>query len=215
MTSSQRAGTTENTRDLWECRYFVTNIPRVFTHDQLSSRFPGVSGPFRDDDIYIISDDAAINIKLRRRPSTIKIKVRLECLDDGFEHWRTELDSSLPASIETWNEILALLHIRADIKTFLACSDPDCVIGALRGATKKLVYVEALKQRSFYWASSEAKIEVAQVTIGALTLGSVVFESKVLAQARALRDQFVGEFDKPENYVSLISRVADASIGNL
>jgi hypothetical protein len=207
MASSRRSAAAGAAPDIWECRYFFTHPPEAFEHDRMSRRFPSVSGPFDDDDVYLVADDAKKNIKLRRRTSRIKLKRMIDCEDDGFELWRTELDCPLPAPAQAWTKLLSWLRVKSDARTFLACSTPEEAIEAMRGAVASFVCVMAFKHRLFYAASPITRIEAGQVEISGTRLSTVVFESTSLNEARALRDQFACELETPDNYVGLISSI--------
>ena len=131
----------------------------------------------------------------------------LEREDDGFELWRTQLESVLPAPVRIWRQVLTWLDVDADPALLAGCSTPDEALAAMRGAAANLACVETSKRRTFYQASPAARIEVGRITIGAAALSTVVFESRELAEARALRGQFAGELAGPENYVGLISSI--------
>jgi hypothetical protein len=193
--------------DVWECRYFFAQLPDAFERDRMLRRFPSVSGPFYDNDVYLLADDATKNIKLRKRTERIKLKRMIQREDDAFELWRTELDCALPAPLHAWKEVLSWLGINSDESTFLACSSADEALGALRGAVASLVYLASTKHRLFYPASPSTRIEASNIEINDAPLSTVVFESTDLADARALRDEFACELATPDNYVHLIRSI--------
>jgi hypothetical protein len=211
MTETKARGigaSTDETRTIWQCRYFVPELPPRLAHERLEKIFTGKRGPFIENDVYLIGSDIATNIKIRKRTRTIKIKVLLVRECDGFERWRTELDDVLlPAPAEVWRDVLSRLQVEGDDQRLATCSDADQVVDALcRGRTNPAC-VETPKRRVLY-AAPEASVEVAEVTIGMTHLHSVEFKSPDLARARAIHNQLSAyDLGTAESYMSVISRI--------
>ncbi len=200
-------------RDLWECRYFVPELPMRLAHEKVQ-KISNTSKESVEKDVYLIASEAATNIKVRKRKQkpSIKIKVLLERKDDGFELWHTEFESALPVLVEVWDDLLPRLRVEGDSQLLAGYSDPDDVVKALCKVRSNLAYVETEKRRIKY-ESETATLDVAHVRIRtnvtATVLHSVGFESSDLARARELHGQlWADDLGSAENYVSVCSRVA-------
>lgn len=201
---------TDDVRDMWECRYFVSEPPLRFTHKEIQKVFAcGDSLHSIENDVYFIVSDTAVNIKVRKlEKKPIKVKVMLERKDDDFERWRTEINSELPAPAEVWKEVLARLEVEADIQFLSKCSHPGQVIDALVNACSNLTCVETRKRRMLY-KTPAARVEVVKVIIGTRVLYSVSFESPNLTHARAIHKKLsADDLGTPKSYVSFLSQIS-------
>ncbi len=199
--------------DKWECRYFVSELPIRFTHNELKKVFDESDPPSIENDLYFfIADDKNMNIKLRKLTEpkpTIKVKM-LRDNNGEFELWHTEIDDELPAPAEVWRKVLARLKVEDNIKRFIKhlsrCEEPYQVEEILLNACSNIQRMEAWKLRRFY-GTPAAKVEVVVVDIGSHLFYSVSFESESpdSAQARAIRDKLsADELGTPKSYVSFL-----------
>jgi hypothetical protein len=148
-----------------------------------------------------------VNIKVRTRTRTVKVKHLLERQDDGFERWRTRSDTRLPAGPDVWKDVASRLSIELDAQEFANRSNPDEVVRALCDSRGQVRCIEARKTRSFF-GEAPAQLELAEIVIAGAVFHSIAFESPDLTSARSLRAQLGGaDLGTPENYVTFCSRI--------
>lgn len=163
-------------------------------------------GPLVERDAYVLGRDNRVNIKVRFRTGSIKVKQLVDSAEDGFELWRAETDASLPAPPETWEEVGSRLAVELDVHGIGTLGDPGEVVGALCGPAGKVRCVEVAKERSSFLVPP-GRIEVAEVVVAGDVFQSIAFESRTLSSARSLRSRlWRPELGIPENYVSFCSR---------
>jgi hypothetical protein len=198
--------------DAWECRYFVSELPQRFKHEELNEFFNESRGPIVENDLYFVTDDIDVDIKLRKlkKPKpTIKVKILLDRSND-FELWRTEIDDGLPVPGEVWTDVLSRLKVEADIELLSSCSEPHQVEEALLTARPNLLYRETWKHRMRY-IRPQVEVEVAEVTIGLSFFYSVSFESESPSsdRVRVIRDELsADDLGTPKNYMRLLSQIS-------
>jgi len=95
--------------DVWELRWIAEQLPRLD-----AARWPASSvDPERrvvyEHDVYMLTRSEEINLKVRHRENSLKLKTLQERTGDGFERWRTEFDASLPAGPERLRDVLDLI----------------------------------------------------------------------------------------------------------
>jgi len=148
-----------------------------------------------------------VNVKVRTRTRTVKVKHLLERRDDGFERWRTWSDTRLPAGPDLWDDVASQLSIELDTQELAKLSNPDEVAPALCGSAGRVRCIEARKTRSFF-GEGPAQIELAEVVVGGMVFQSIAFESHDLTSARSLRAELGGiALGTPENYVTFCARI--------
>ena len=197
----------------WECRYFVCDSepPHGFEHERLRDIFDQWEGPRDESDLYFITDEETVNLKLRKSSKTkptIKMRVRRDKRDE-FELWRTEIDQMLPAPSKVWSKVLTRLNIEGDIDLLSNCSRSHQVEKVLLIMQPGLLHGEVRKKRWRYF-DPQGEIEVAKITFGSSLFYSVSFESQSgdPGQVKALRDKWsVSKLGIPKNYVRLLSQV--------
>ena len=165
-----------------------------------------VHGRLVERDAYVLGPDIGVNIKVRFRTGSIKVKQLVDRAGDGFELWRTEKDARLPAHRETWEEVGSRLEVQLDTNRIETLADPGEVVRALCNPAGKLRCVEVAKDRSSFLVPP-GRVELAEVVVAGAIFQSIAFESRTLASARSLRSQlWAAELGAPENYVSFSSR---------
>ncbi len=204
--------------DTWECRYFVraSKRPPGFEHDDLRKEkrfFDRWDGPHKENDVYLITADLDVNVKLRkpkRLQPSIKVRVCRRHEPDGFELWHTEIDHELPAPAEVWKKVLATLNVQCNLINLSNCSQPN-EIKALLVENLNLLCKETWKSRWRY-SGPQGNVEVAKVIIDSITdpYYSVSFESNAPDPSgiRAIRNKpRTDELWTPKNYVELLSEM--------
>ena len=196
----------------WECRYFVRDSepPHGFEHEHLKEVFDKWEGPRDESDLYFITDDETVNVKIRissKTKPTIKMRL-LRDKHDEFELWRTEIDQMLPAPAKVWSKVLTRLNIEGDLDLLSNCLESHQVKKVLLTAQPNLLYGEAHKSRWRYF-KLQWEIEVAKITIESTLFYSVSFESKSKdpGQIRVVRDKLlVKKLGTPMSYIKLLSQ---------
>jgi len=207
MTSARSKHTLLGDRKIhanWECRYFTSEIPQLFLNRESEKTLGKKWESATEDDIYLLGNNATVNIKLRQRVNTIKVKSLLERTDDHFELWESTIDSGLPASQETWKFILTLLDARGDLPRLSGSITAADALCTLSNEDRDLRWVKIWKQRTFY-TSDNARVEFAKTIIEQNMLYSIAFESHDLERARITRNKFPTEGLGPEkNYIEML-----------
>lgn len=202
----------KNIPDTWECRYFISELPQRFTHKELNRFFDKWYGPTTENDLYFITDDPKVNIKLRKLKelkTNIKFRIRRDKREE-FELWHTEIDNKLPAPTEVWNKVLAKLKVKGDIELLSKCSEPFQVKQALLTAKPNLLHREIWKHRTRY-IRPQGEVEVAEITIGTSFFYSVSFESKSVDpdQVLAIRDELSADgLGIPKSYTKFLLQIS-------
>jgi hypothetical protein len=210
----------KNFPDTWECRYFVSSSlpPPGFEDDRLRKEtrfFNKWDDPRNENDVYFVGADPAVNVKLRKagksRPS-IKLRVCDKHEPDGFELWHTEFVEKLPAPVEAWSKVIAVLNVQSDIGTLSNCSESNEIETLLAGGNRNPLCIETWKCRWRY-SGPQGDVEVAKVTIDSIigSYYSVSFESRAPDPAgiRAIRDELLtDDLGNPKNYVELLMQLS-------
>jgi hypothetical protein len=203
---SRRAGGIEAARDggAWECRYFPTTLPPRLGSERLEAALGPAVGPVLDTDVYLLHDDLRSNVKVRRRTSTLKVKLLVDRTPDDFELWRTELESALPAPAAAARLVAELAGPTAP--DALAGADVDELVELLCGGGEGVRCITVTKHRRFYFREA-ARLELAEVVVAGRRLYSVAVESPDLAQSRALHAELAGaDLGPPDNYLTASER---------
>jgi hypothetical protein len=203
---TRRLGGPDATRDggeAWECRYFPTTLPPRLGPERLEAALGPPAGPVLDTDVYLLHDDLRSNVKVRRRTSTLKVKLLVDRTPDDFELWRTEVESALPAPAAA--RVVAELAGHA-ARDALGGADLDELVELLCGGREGVRCVTVTKRRRFYFTEA-ARLELAEVVVAGRRLHSVAVESPDLAQARALHAELAGaDLGPPDNYLTASER---------
>ena len=95
--------------DAWELRWIARDLP---TLDAAGLPPSSLDPEFRvvyEHDVYVLTGSDRINLKVRHRENSLKLKRLFERTGDGFERWRTEFDAPLPAGPERFRDVLDLI----------------------------------------------------------------------------------------------------------
>ena len=100
--------------DAWELRWTARYLPTLDAAWLPSSSLDPASRVVDEHDVYVLTLSDRINLKVRHRENSLKLKRLLERTDDGFERWRTEFDAPLPAGFRNASDVvLDLIGIEA------------------------------------------------------------------------------------------------------
>jgi hypothetical protein len=194
--------------DTWELRYVVKRLPTRFNAAELSRRFESLRSTIDERDVYLLTGSPDINLKLRSRENTLKMKVLHERAGDRLERWRTEMDLPLPAGAEALLVVLRLLGAKGDAARLGAAATAAEIVDLL----SRVVHPERLltlsKTRSLF-RHRNTRIDLARFQVDpdsyARQWDSLGIESSQLADVRAeqatlrLRDLGV-----PRNYMEFL-----------
>ena len=94
--------------DVWELRWIAEHLPTV---DISRLPPPSVDPALRvyEHDVYMLTQSDRINLKVRHRENSLKLKTLQERTGEGFERWRTEFVAPLPAGPERFRDVLGLI----------------------------------------------------------------------------------------------------------
>ena len=149
-TSAPAAGTT----DTWELRWTAAELPAL---EHAWSTMPvdlSSSTMIEDQDVYLLTGSARINLKLRRRSNALKLKRLCGRSLEGLERWRTEFDIPLPVDRAIAERALGLLRARALVETLSAAATTDEALEIISTGFAFDRIVEAHKWRRLYQRGS-------------------------------------------------------------
>ena len=95
--------------DVWELRWIAPHLPALDEAWLASGSHERAPRLVDEHDVYLVTGSEEINLKIRYRDNTLKLKRLYERTDDGFERWRTEFDASLPVGAQLSREVLGLI----------------------------------------------------------------------------------------------------------
>ena len=95
--------------DTWELRWIARHLPTLDAARLPPSSLDPALSVVYEHDVYMLTGSDRINLKVRHRENSLKLKRMLERTDDGFERWRTEFDTPLPAGPEHFRDVLDLI----------------------------------------------------------------------------------------------------------
>src|SRR5262245_6126189 len=95
--------------DAWELRWIARHLTTPDAAWLPPSSLDPASRAVYEHDVYVLTRSDRINLKVRHRQNSLKLKRLLERTDDGFERWRTEFDAPLPAGPERFRAVLDLI----------------------------------------------------------------------------------------------------------
>ena len=104
---------TSDAADTWELRYIAKQLPQIEASRAVAGAEP-LGSAFDEPDMYVLTGSPDVNLKLRARANTLKLKVLVERTEDRFEHWRTDVDVRLPAGARVFVDMLHRLHRNGD-----------------------------------------------------------------------------------------------------
>ena len=90
--------------DVWELRWIAPHLPALHEGWVTSASPEPAFAVVEDHDVYLVTGSDRINLKIRRRDNSFKLKRLYERTEDGFERWRTEFDASLPVGVQLSRE---------------------------------------------------------------------------------------------------------------
>jgi len=200
---------------IWECRFFFSPDLAGYAVDELAERLglpapPPSRATILDRDFYLVAARTS-NVKVRDRLATLKVKTLLVAEPDGFELWRTDAETALPAPLAAWARAFRLAGGDAvaartgDLEALAAeTTAAAAAVSIERRAPGSII--EVVKRRNTLDVDG-ARLETAEVLIGDRGSRSLSFESADLAAARLLKARIdTSGLGEPANYVDILAR---------
>jgi hypothetical protein len=191
--------------DAWELRWIARHLPALDA-DSLPPSAPDPSGTVVDEhDVYVLTGSDGINLKVRSRENSLKLKRLLERTDDGFERWRTEFDAPLPAGPERFRDVLDLIGRAGSAERLGAAAGAREVVEILGAICDPSQLVAVHKTRHLFERGTCRVDEVRFRTRGG-TYRSVGVESSILGDLRSLVQELgPGGLGSPCNYTEFLA----------
>jgi hypothetical protein len=191
--------------DAWEKRWMARDLPALD-----AARLPPLSldpalRVVYEHDVYVLTRSDRINLKVRHRENSLKLKRLLERTDDGFEHWRTEFDAPLPAGPERFREVLELIGRAGSAQRLGAAGRASEVVEILDAICDPSQLVAVHKSRHLFERGTCCVDEVRFRTRRG-TYRSLGVESSSLGDLRSLaQDLDQGRLGSPCNYTEFLA----------
>ena len=191
--------------DAWELRWITRDEP---TLDAAWMPHPSLDPALRvvyEHDVYMLTRSDRINVKVRHRENVLKLKTLVERTDDGFERWRTEFDTPLPAGPERFGEVLDLIGKAGSPERLGAAAAAREVVEVLEAICDPSQLVAVHKSRHLFQRGTCCVDEV-RFRTGGETYRSVGVESSSLDDVRSLvHDLGQHRLGSPRNYTEFLA----------
>jgi hypothetical protein len=191
--------------DAWELRWIAQVLPTLEAAWLPPSSLDPALRVVDEHDVYVLTRSDRINLKVRHRENSLKLKTLLERTDDGFEHWRTEFDVPLPASPERFGEVLDLIGRAGPPERLGAAARAGEVVEILEAICDPSQLVAVHKSRHLFERGTCGVDEV-RFRTRAGAYRSLGVESSTLGDLRSLvQDLNRGRLGSPCNYTEFLA----------
>ena len=158
-----------------------------------------------EHDVYLLSGSNRINLKVRHRENTVKLKTLQQRTSEGFERWRTEFDAALPAGTELFREVLDLIGRAGPAERLGAAASAGEAVGILGTICDPSQMVSVYKSRRLLQRGIGTVDEV-RFRIDEGHYSSLGVESSSLTELRRLVEDFgLGRLGSPCNYAEFLA----------
>jgi hypothetical protein len=171
--------------DAWELRWTARDLPTLDAAWLPPSSLDPALRVVYEHDVYMLTRSDRINLKVRHRENSLKLKTMLERTDDGFERWRTEFDAPLPAGPERFRDVLDLIGRAGSAERLGAAARAGEVVEILDAICGPAQLVAVHKSRHLFQRGTCCVDEVRFRTPGG-TYRSLGVESSSLDDLRSL-----------------------------
>ena len=189
--------------DLWELRWIAEQLPAFDASRLRASSIEPERRVLYEHDVYMLTRSDRINLKVRHRENSVKLKTLQERTGDGFERWRTEFDVPLPAGPERFRDVLHLIGAAGSPERLGAAVRADEVVEILDTIGDPVQLVAAHKSRHLFPIGTCTVDEVRFRTHGG-TYRSLGVESSSLDDLRSLV-RGLGPLGSPRNYAQFLA----------
>ena len=191
--------------DAWELRWIARHLPTLDAAWLPPSSLDPAPRVVYEHDVYVLTRSDRINLKVRHRENSLKLKRMLERTDDGFERWRTEFDVPLPAGPERFRDVLDLIGRAGSAERLGAAAGAGEVVEILEAICDPSQLVAVHKSRHLFERGTCRVDEVRFRTRGG-TYRSLGVESSILGDLRSLvQDLGQSRLGSPCNYTEFLA----------
>ena len=191
--------------DAWELRWIARHLPTLDAAWLPPASVDPALRVVYEHDVYMLAGSDRINLKVRHRENSLKLKRMLERTDDGFERWRTEFDAPLPAGPERFREVLDLIGRAGSADRLGAVAGAGEVVEILDAICDPSQLVAVHKSRHLFERGTCRLDDVRFRTQGG-TYRSLGVESSSLGDLRSLvQDLGQGRLGSPCNYTEFLA----------
>jgi hypothetical protein len=190
-------------RDVWELRWIAEELPSLDAARLSSSSIDPERRVLYEHDVYMLTRSEEINLKVRHRENSLKLKTLQERTVDGFERWCTEFDAPLPAGPERLRDVLDLLGTTGSPQRLGAAMRAGELVGLLEAGGDRPPLIVLHKSRRLFRIGTCSVDEVRFRTQRG-TYRSLGVESSGLDDLRSLvRD--LGPLGRSRNYAQFVA----------
>ena len=189
--------------DVWELRWIAEQLPSLAAVRWPASSVDPERRVLYEHDVYMLTRSEEINLKVRHRENSLKLKTLQERTGDGFERWRTEFDASLPAGPERLRDVLDLIGMAGSPQRLGAAIRAGELVEILQAGSDPSPLVVVHKARHLLRIGTCAVDEVRFRTQGG-RYRSLGVESGSLDDLRALVHE-LGPLGSPLNYAQFLA----------
>jgi hypothetical protein len=191
--------------DAWELRWIARHLPTLDAAWLPPSSLDPAFRVVYEHDVYVLTGSDRVNLKVRHRENSLKLKRLVERTDDGFERWRTEFDVPLPAGPERFRDVLDLIGRAGSPERLGAAARAGEVVEILDAICDPSQLVAVHKSRHLFQRGTCCVDEVRFRTRGG-TYRSLGVESSSLDDLRSLmQDLGQGRLGSPCNYTKFLA----------
>jgi hypothetical protein len=191
--------------DAWELRWIARHLPTLDAAWLPPSSLDPAFRVVYEHDVYVLRGSDRVNLKVRHRENSLKLKRLVERTDDGFERWRTEFDAPLPAGPERFRDVLDLVGREGSPERLGAAARAGEVVEILDAICDPSQLVVVHKSRHLFQRGTCCVDEVRFRTRGG-TYRSLGVESSSLDDLRSLvQDLGQGRLGSPCNYTEFLA----------
>lgn len=161
-----------------------------------------------EHDVYLLSGSDRINLKVRHRENTLKLKRLCERTGDGLERWRVEFDTPLPAGTQVGQRVLDLLGRAGPAERLGAAATAAEAVGILETVCDLAQTVSVHKARQLFQRGTGILDDV-RFRIDDGVYCSLGVESPSLSELRTLVADFtLARLGSPRNYAEFLLDLA-------
>jgi hypothetical protein len=157
-----------------------------------------------EHDVYLLSGSSRVNLKIRHRENTVKLKTLQQRTSDGLERWRTEFDAALPAGEELFREVLDLVGRAGPAERLGAAASAGEAVGILDTVCDPSQMVSVYKERRLF-ETGVGTVDEVRFRIDEAHYSSLGVECSSLCELRRLvEDLGLGRLGSPRNYAEFL-----------